>query len=154
MSVLLDTPGVHAKAAAAKRQRVLACALCQQRKIKCNRQSPCNHCIRSRLDCVPATLAARRRKPAFPARELLERLHNYEHLLRQNNIPFQPWDMLSHGKGRTTHPDRSEGSDDGLPPGIEKPKKSHQVRYDADVLVICPVSNSFQGCLAFRTRKR
>jgi hypothetical protein len=70
-------------------QRVLACVLCQQRKVKCDRKFPCANCIKCHTQCVPATLATRRRRRKFPDRELLERLHKYEDLLRQNNIKFE-----------------------------------------------------------------
>lgn len=73
-----------------KSQRVLACVLCQQRKVKCDRRFPCANCIKSRVQCVPATLTQRRRRRRFPERELLERLRKYEELLRQNNIIFDP----------------------------------------------------------------
>jgi hypothetical protein len=73
-----------------KPRRVLACVLCQQRKVKCERKFPCKSCIKARVQCVPATLAARRRRRRFPERELLERLRKYEDLLRQNNIKFDP----------------------------------------------------------------
>lgn len=74
-----------------KSQRVLACVLCQQRKVKCNRKFPCANCIRSRTQCVPAaTLARRQRRRRFPERELLDHIRRYESLLRQNNIEFEP----------------------------------------------------------------
>ncbi|KAK9319080.1 C6 zinc finger domain protein [Lipomyces orientalis] len=76
--------------ATAKPQRVLACVLCQQRKIKCDRKFPCANCVRACAQCVPATLALRQRRRRFPERELLERLRHYEGLLRQNNIQFEP----------------------------------------------------------------
>lgn len=71
-------------------QRVLACVLCQQRKVKCDRTFPCANCIRFRVQCVPATLAPRQRKRKFPERELLMRIRKYEVLLRQNNVHFEP----------------------------------------------------------------
>ena len=75
----------------AKPQRVLACVLCQQRKVKCDRQSPCSNCIRSHAQCVPAaTLVLRQRRRRFPERELLDRLRHYESLLRHSNIAFEP----------------------------------------------------------------
>lgn len=70
-----------------KHQHVLACTLCQQRKVKCDRRLPCANCVKSRTQCVPATLAPRRRR-RFPERALLDRLRNYESLLRKNDIPF------------------------------------------------------------------
>ncbi|GFF25949.1 hypothetical protein IFM58399_01228 [Aspergillus lentulus] len=68
--------------------RVLACVLCQQRKVKCDRRFPCANCVRAQVQCVPATQVRRRRR--FPERELLESVRRYEDLLRQNNIQFQP----------------------------------------------------------------
>ncbi|SPO03296.1 related to C6 transcription factor [Cephalotrichum gorgonifer] len=73
-----------------KRQRVLACIACQQRKVKCDRKFPCANCVRSRVQCVPATLVPRTRKRRFPERELLDRLRHYEDLLRRNNVNFEP----------------------------------------------------------------
>lgn len=73
-----------------KPQRVLACVLCQQRKVKCDRKFPCANCVKSQAQCVPATLTRRRKRRRFPERELLDRLRNYEELLRQNNISFNP----------------------------------------------------------------
>ncbi|PSN71560.1 hypothetical protein BS50DRAFT_486813 [Corynespora cassiicola Philippines] len=72
-----------------KSQRVLACILCSQRKVKCDRKFPCANCIRAGAQCVPAnTLAPRQRRRRFPERELLDRIRNYEALLRKNNISF------------------------------------------------------------------
>jgi hypothetical protein len=96
-------------------QRVLACVLCQQRKVKCDRKFPCANCIKSRTQCVPATLATRRRRRRFPERELLERLREYENLLHQNNIKFEP---LSKGPTREKGSLNAEGgydSDDEHP---------------------------------------
>lgn len=72
-----------------KTQRVLACVLCQQRKVKCDRRFPCANCTKHQLQCVPATQARRRRR-RFPERDLLDRLRAYEDLLRQNNVKFEP----------------------------------------------------------------
>ncbi|MCJ1390849.1 hypothetical protein MMC18_003710 [Xylographa bjoerkii] len=74
-----------------KPQRVLACVLCQKRKIRCNRGVPCSNCLRSHAQCVPAaTLVLRQRRRRFPERELLDRLRHYESLLRRSNINFEP----------------------------------------------------------------
>ena len=84
----LDTPSPSSQVL--KPQRVLACVTCQQRKVKCDRKFPCANCIKSQAQCVPATLAQRRRRRRLPERVLLERLRTYEDLLRQNNIAFEP----------------------------------------------------------------
>ncbi|OHE93826.1 hypothetical protein CORC01_10847 [Colletotrichum orchidophilum] len=94
----------------AKPQRVLACVLCQQRKIKCDRKFPCAHCTKHQLHCVPATQTRPRRR-RFPERELLDRLRKYEGLLRQNKVEFEPL----HGDLGTRYGksvDDSGGSDD------------------------------------------
>lgn len=87
-----------------KPKRVLACILCHQRKIKCDRKSPCSHCIKAGVQCVPAIDQPRPRRRRFPERILLERLRKYEDLLRQNNVKFDP-----------LHKDVPEGKD-GLSP--------------------------------------
>ncbi|GLA97875.1 hypothetical protein AtubIFM57143_005808 [Aspergillus tubingensis] len=74
---------------AGRSPRVLACVLCQQRKVKCDRKFPCANCVRAGAQCVP-TLGPRPRRRRFPERELLDRVRRYEDLLRQNNIPFEP----------------------------------------------------------------
>jgi hypothetical protein len=72
----------------AKSQRVLSCVLCQQRKIKCDRTFPCENCLRTKVQCIPASQIPRQRKRRFAERELLDRLRQYESLLRQNDIKF------------------------------------------------------------------
>lgn len=98
-----------------KPQRVLACVLCQQRKVKCNREFPCANCIKSRAQCVPATLAQRRRRRRFPERALLERLRKYEDLLRQNNITFEPLHKDSAREKEFLNAESGYDSDDGHP---------------------------------------
>ncbi|EMD86139.1 hypothetical protein COCC4DRAFT_162180 [Bipolaris maydis ATCC 48331] len=77
-------------APAAKPQRVLSCILCAQRKVKCDRRSPCSNCIKAGVQCVSAATIPRQRRRRFPERELLERLRHYERLLTEHNIPFEP----------------------------------------------------------------
>ena len=84
------SPNAHTLNTSLKPQRVLACVLCQKRKIKCDRKYPCANCVRSQTQCIPSTQVPRRRRRRFPERELLERLRKYEDLLRKNNINFEP----------------------------------------------------------------
>lgn len=95
MSSEVQTPEQSAGApspspAAIKSHRVLACVLCQQRKVKCDRRFPCANCIKAGVQCVSAALAPRQRRRRFPERDLLDRLRQYEDLLRRNRIPFEP----------------------------------------------------------------
>ncbi|KAJ5966583.1 hypothetical protein N7481_013297 [Penicillium waksmanii] len=72
-----------------QRVRILACILCQQRKVKCDRKFPCANCLRFGKECTPATVTPRRRSRRFPERDLLDRIRKYETLLRKNHIEFQ-----------------------------------------------------------------
>lgn len=97
-------PTEHTRATAVKTkpQRVLACVLCQQRKVKCDRTFPCANCTRVGVQCVPAnTLGPRQRRRRFPERELLERLRHYEDLLRRHSIDFEPLHPSAPGSGPT-----------------------------------------------------
>ncbi|KAM3086057.1 hypothetical protein ACMFMG_000193 [Clarireedia jacksonii] len=85
-----NNPAAAATNLQQKPQRVLSCLLCQQRKVKCDRKFPCSNCIKHRSQCVQATQMTRQRRRRFAERELLDRLRNYEELLRENNIKFEP----------------------------------------------------------------
>ncbi|KAK8137539.1 hypothetical protein PG984_003032 [Apiospora sp. TS-2023a] len=73
-----------------KPPRVLACILCQQRKVRCDRIFPCANCVRQGAVCIPSGQIPRERRKRFPEKALLDRLRYYEDLLRQNRIPFAP----------------------------------------------------------------
>jgi hypothetical protein len=87
-------------------RRLLACSSCQQRKVKCDRKSPCANCTKSGTPCVPAAPVARRRR--FPERALLERLRKYEGLLHKHSIKFEP--LHSHSTQSTEGSSRVEGT--------------------------------------------
>lgn len=109
-----------------KPQRVLACVLCQQRKIKCNRKFPCSNCIRSKASCIPATVNPRRKR-RFPERELLDRLSKYEDLLRQNNVKFEP---LHPEESTSSNVKGGSHSDEEMSeaPEVEQPSGSASVK--------------------------
>ena len=88
----LESPTVSPPPRSSKlQQRVLACVLCQQRKVKCNRRFPCSNCVKAQIECMPATLTPRRkRRPVPNDRELLGRILEYEELLRRNKVEFEP----------------------------------------------------------------
>jgi hypothetical protein len=98
-----------------KPQRVLACVLCQQRKVKCDRKFPCANCIKSQSKCVPATLTPRRRRRKLLERDLLERLRKYEDLLRQNNVKFDPLSRDQTADSELFSTEVGDGSDDEQP---------------------------------------
>jgi Fungal Zn(2)-Cys(6) binuclear cluster domain len=118
-------------------KRVLACTICQQKKLGCDRKFPCSNCIRSRQRCVQATLAPRRQRRKFPKRELLDRLRAYEDLLRQNNVDFEP---LNHDSfedkaslnGKAPHEQRiSFGSDNEQSPRSPSTISQSEKTYEA-----------------------
>lgn len=70
-----------------------SCATCAQRKVKCDKLSPCSNCSRSQSECVyraPALSQRHRKRPADE--DLLSKISEYEDLLRKNNVKFQPLD--------------------------------------------------------------
>jgi DNA-binding XRE family transcriptional regulator len=106
----------------AKPARVLACVLCQQRKVKCNREFPCANCIKARVQCVPATQLARRKRRRLPGHDLLGRLRHYEELLNKNNIPFEA--IGEHGANQALEDtgDDGVGSTVGMSPTMQDPE--------------------------------
>ena len=99
----------HAAFLGAKPKRVLACMLCHQRKIKCDRRFPCANCQKTSTQCIPAALLPRQRRRRFPERELLDRLRRYEDLLQKHKINFDPL----HGTSATqAASDLAEADDD------------------------------------------
>ncbi|KAM0417241.1 hypothetical protein ACHAPT_012752 [Fusarium lateritium] len=117
MSATLPAPEPsHPEASRAKSQRILACILCQQRKVKCDRRFPCANCVRHQVQCVPATQTRPRRR-RFPERELLDRLRKYEDLLRQNKVKFEPLHKDASSKDGES-PEDSYASDHEQPEGV------------------------------------
>ncbi|KAI1115777.1 fungal-specific transcription factor domain-containing protein [Nemania sp. NC0429] len=66
----------------AKTPRILACVLCQSRKIKCDRHSPCSNCVKANVSCTPSTPAPPRKRRK-PNQDLQQRLARCEELLSE-----------------------------------------------------------------------
>lgn len=68
-----------------------SCVLCQQRKVKCDKQKPsCGNCIKARAECIPsAPTQPRRRKRKLAETDLVDRLRKYEHLLKTHGIKIE-----------------------------------------------------------------
>ncbi|KAI1498481.1 fungal-specific transcription factor domain-containing protein [Biscogniauxia marginata] len=69
-------------ASSGKPPRVLACVLCQNRKIRCDRNSPCSNCIKANVACTPSTPAPARKRRR-PNQDLQQRLARCEELLSE-----------------------------------------------------------------------
>ncbi|KHN94919.1 fungal specific transcription factor domain-containing protein [Metarhizium album ARSEF 1941] len=88
--------------------RILACVLCQHRKIKCDRNSPCSNCIKANVTCVPSTPAPARKRRR-PNQDLQERLARCEELLKQyadGSAPSQKLSRQQTGTPAMTDPKR------------------------------------------------
>jgi hypothetical protein len=72
-------------------------ALCQQRKVRCDKNKPCAICVKAGTRChvVPGQLPRRRKKHTQDRDllNLLRRLGKYEALLNENGVKF---DSISH----------------------------------------------------------
>lgn len=83
------TPG-GARPPSPKITRGHSCVLCQQRKVKCDKQRPCSNCIKARAACVPSAPAVpRRKKRRLTEQDLAARLRRYEHLLKKNGVKIE-----------------------------------------------------------------
>jgi hypothetical protein len=68
-----------------------SCVLCQQRKVRCDKQKPCANCVKAQVECrVVPPQPPRRRKKKPHERDLIERLKKYEGLLSQHGVNFDP----------------------------------------------------------------
>ncbi|KAH8680940.1 fungal-specific transcription factor domain-containing protein [Xylariales sp. PMI_506] len=67
-----------------------SCILCQQRKVRCDKNKPCSNCVRAGVECrVIPPQPPRRRKKRVAERDLVERLRKYEALLTLHGIEFE-----------------------------------------------------------------
>lgn len=79
------------EAASIKLTRGHSCVLCQQRKVRCDKNKPCANCVKAGVECkIVPPQPPRRRKKKPHERELIERLRKYETLLSQNGVDFEP----------------------------------------------------------------
>ncbi|KAK0630755.1 fungal-specific transcription factor domain-containing protein [Bombardia bombarda] len=76
---------------AMKLTRGHSCVLCQQRKVRCDKQKPCANCVKAGVECrVVPPQPPRRRKKKPHERDLIDRLRKYEVLLTQHGVHFDP----------------------------------------------------------------
>lgn len=68
-----------------------SCVLCQQRKVRCDKNKPCANCVKAGVECrVVPPQPPRRRKKKPHEKELIDRLRKYEALLVQHGVNFEP----------------------------------------------------------------
>lgn len=86
---VLPVPGPEASVM--KLTRGHSCVLCQQRKVRCDKQKPCANCVKANVECrVVPPQPPRRRKKKPHERDLIDRLRKYEALLSQAGVNFDP----------------------------------------------------------------
>jgi hypothetical protein len=79
------------ESAVMKLTRGHSCVLCQQRKVRCDKQKPCANCVKAQVECrVVPPQPPRRRKKKPHERDLIDRLRKYESLLSQHGVNFEP----------------------------------------------------------------
>lgn len=67
--------------------KTFSCVRCFERKVKCDKQSPCSNCMKSKAECnfrIPPPSRRRRKKPHDEV--LLARLKHCEDLLRSKGV--------------------------------------------------------------------
>ncbi|KAJ9633442.1 hypothetical protein H2204_006992 [Knufia peltigerae] len=78
--------------------KAFSCIRCFERKVKCDKQSPCSNCSKSQVECIfRVPPAPRRRKKRLQEDVLLERLRKCELLLKAKglNLDDGPGDLNS-----------------------------------------------------------
>lgn len=109
-----------------------ACIRCSERKVRCDKQNPCNACVRHNVQCIFRPPKPSRRKREFVKDKLVdERLKRYEAILQEKGIdPNQVTGTLEVVHHRTSS--RSEAPETAwtLPPQatIFKPQLLHGQR--------------------------
>jgi hypothetical protein len=68
-----------------------SCLACAQRKVKCDKLSPCSSCSKSKAACIYRTPApSQRHRKQLTQGDLLSKIQELEALLHSNSISFNP----------------------------------------------------------------
>ncbi|KAG8407185.1 hypothetical protein J3458_020677 [Metarhizium acridum] len=97
----------HADPSIAKLTRGTSCVLCQQRKVRCDKNKPCANCLKAGVECrVVPPQPPRRRKKRLHEKDLVGRLKKYEALLAEHGVKF---DAIGHSiRADGPHPEDLE----------------------------------------------
>jgi hypothetical protein len=94
LPVALQSAPFEPDMSAMKLTRGTSCVLCQQRKVRCDKNKPCANCVKARVECrVIPPQPPRRRKKRLQEKDLIDRLRKYESLLTENGVKF---DSIGH----------------------------------------------------------
>ncbi|KAI2604386.1 fungal-specific transcription factor domain-containing protein [Hypoxylon fragiforme] len=70
-----------------QQQKPLSCTNCRARKLKCSREYPCHHCVRSGAECVIPARKRTRKPRKSKNSDLLQRLTRLESIVGKVGIP-------------------------------------------------------------------
>ena len=102
-------------AASIKLTRGTSCVLCQQRKVRCDKNKPCSNCVKAGVECrVVPPQPPRRRKKRLHEKDLVDRLKKYEELLKENGVKFDSLDKDFRGEDKEDDVDDLENDFEGL----------------------------------------
>lgn len=79
----------HGDLSAIKLTRGTSCVLCQQRKVRCDKNKPCANCVKAGVDCrIVPPQPPRRRKKRLQEKDLIDRIRKYEGMLSDHGVKF------------------------------------------------------------------
>ena len=71
--------------------RAFSCLICRQRKVKCDRRTPCSNCVRAEKQCsFIAPVRGKRKRSRAPKEGLHAKLKRYEDLLKAYGARLEP----------------------------------------------------------------
>lgn len=101
--------------ASIKLTRGTSCVLCQQRKVRCDKNKPCSNCVKAGVECrVVPPQPPRRRKKRLHEKDLVDRLKKYEELLKENGVKFDSLDKDLRSDDKEDDVDDLENDFEGL----------------------------------------
>jgi hypothetical protein len=95
---MISTASVSAKQSV---RPTFSCIRCAERKVKCDRQKPCNGCVKHNVDCIyNATKPPRTKQKRIKVQVLADRLSQYEALLAKHGIDRHELSILDRNETR------------------------------------------------------
>ena len=130
-------------AASIKLTRGTSCVLCQQRKVRCDKNKPCANCVKAGVECrIVPPQPPRRRKKRLQEKDLIERLKKYEILLSEHGVKFDAITPDLRGDGsQLDDVDELENDFEGLkttPEASSSPGNASQADQQYVILCHCP----------------
>ena len=97
--------------------KAYSCLTCRQRKVKCDRCTPCSNCVKAEKQCSFIPPVRGKRKRTKPPRESLHaKLKRYEELLKSYGAKFEPSGDFDDSESETTSQPDVQTDEDAAPP--------------------------------------